>query len=83
MWRTSWSDALYSRSSVEAKRLDSVLRSVLYASYSGEPMTSSCLVFSTLTLHRLETLTGLSTVRAYRDQVMRRFQLKTLASHSP
>ncbi|KAF8500114.1 multidrug resistance-associated ABC transporter [Gautieria morchelliformis] len=39
----------YRRTSVEAKRLDSLLRSALYASYS-------------------ETLTGLSTVRAYREQ---------------
>ncbi|KAF8580407.1 multidrug resistance-associated ABC transporter [Ramaria rubella] len=39
----------YRRSSVEAKRLDSLLRSALYASYS-------------------ETLTGLSTVRAYGAQ---------------
>ncbi|KAH9919495.1 multidrug resistance-associated ABC transporter [Epithele typhae] len=39
----------YRRSSVEAKRIDSLLRSLLYASYS-------------------ETLTGLSTVRAYRWQ---------------
>ncbi|KAI0701736.1 multidrug resistance-associated ABC transporter [Earliella scabrosa] len=39
----------YRRSSVEMKRLDSLLRSYLYASYS-------------------ETLTGLSTVRAYRSQ---------------
>ncbi|KAI0646268.1 multidrug resistance-associated ABC transporter [Trametes meyenii] len=39
----------YRRSSVEAKRLDSLLRSILYSSYS-------------------ETLTGLSTVRAYRSQ---------------
>ncbi|KAM5532134.1 hypothetical protein V8D89_014227 [Ganoderma adspersum] len=39
----------YRRTSVEAKRLDSNLRSVLYASYT-------------------ETLTGLSTVRAYRSQ---------------
>ncbi|EIW55759.1 multidrug resistance-associated ABC transporter [Trametes versicolor FP-101664 SS1] len=39
----------YRRSSVEAKRLDSLLRSALYSSYS-------------------ETLTGLSTVRAYRSQ---------------
>ncbi|KAI1798260.1 multidrug resistance-associated ABC transporter [Ganoderma leucocontextum] len=39
----------YRRSSVEAKRLDSNLRSILYASYT-------------------ETLTGLSTVRAYRSQ---------------
>ncbi|GJJ12857.1 hypothetical protein Clacol_007102 [Clathrus columnatus] len=41
--------AFYRRSSIEAKRLDSVLRSALYASYS-------------------ETLTGLSTVRAYQEQ---------------
>ncbi|OBZ77828.1 Oligomycin resistance ATP-dependent permease YOR1 [Grifola frondosa] len=39
----------YRRSSVETKRLDSLLRSALYASYS-------------------ETLTGLSTVRAYNGQ---------------
>ncbi|KAI0826665.1 multidrug resistance-associated ABC transporter [Trametes gibbosa] len=39
----------YRRSSVEAKRLDSLLRSALYSAYS-------------------ETLTGLSTVRAYRSQ---------------
>ncbi|KAF5360312.1 hypothetical protein D9758_009126 [Tetrapyrgos nigripes] len=39
----------YRRSSVEVKRLDSLMRSVFYSSYS-------------------ETLTGLSTIRAYRDQ---------------
>ncbi|GJE92383.1 multidrug resistance-associated ABC transporter [Phanerochaete sordida] len=39
----------YRRTSVETKRLDSLMRSALYASYS-------------------ETLTGLSTVRAYREQ---------------
>ncbi|KAI0701717.1 multidrug resistance-associated ABC transporter [Earliella scabrosa] len=39
----------YRRSSVEVKRLDALLRSYLYSSYS-------------------ETLTGLSTVRAYRSQ---------------
>ncbi|KAI0659143.1 multidrug resistance-associated ABC transporter [Cubamyces menziesii] len=39
----------YRRTSVETKRLDSLLRSALYAAYS-------------------ETLTGLSTVRAYRSQ---------------
>ncbi|KAF8815566.1 multidrug resistance-associated ABC transporter [Phlegmacium glaucopus] len=39
----------YRRSSVETKRLDSLLRSILYGSYS-------------------ETLTGLSTIRAYREQ---------------
>ncbi|KAF7373644.1 Oligomycin resistance ATP-dependent permease YOR1 [Mycena sanguinolenta] len=39
----------YRRSSVEVKRLDSLMRSRLYASYT-------------------ETLTGLSTIRAYREQ---------------
>ncbi|EJU01834.1 hypothetical protein DACRYDRAFT_22209 [Dacryopinax primogenitus] len=39
----------YRRTSVEVKRMDSILRSNLYASYS-------------------ETLTGLATVRAYREQ---------------
>ncbi|KAJ2916152.1 hypothetical protein MD484_g4261, partial [Candolleomyces efflorescens] len=39
----------YRRTSVEAKRWDSVLRSILYAAYS-------------------ESLTGLSTIRAYREQ---------------
>ncbi|KAJ7746241.1 multidrug resistance-associated ABC transporter [Mycena metata] len=39
----------YRRSSVETKRLDSLMRSALYASYT-------------------ETLTGLSTIRAYRAQ---------------
>ncbi|RDB25946.1 Multidrug resistance-associated protein 1 [Hypsizygus marmoreus] len=39
----------YRRTSVETKRLDSLLRSALYSSYS-------------------ETLTGLSTIRAYREQ---------------
>ncbi|KAJ7607370.1 multidrug resistance-associated ABC transporter [Roridomyces roridus] len=41
----------YRRSSVETKRLDSLMRSALYASYS-------------------ETLTGLSTIRAYREQAV-------------
>ena len=40
----------YRKTSVETKRLDSLMRSALYASYQ-------------------ETLTGLSTVRAYRQQV--------------
>lgn len=43
------SAAYYRRSSVETKRLDALLRSTLYGSYS-------------------ETLTGLSTIRAYRQQ---------------
>ena len=42
--------SFYRRSSVETKRLDSLMRSALYAAYS-------------------ETLTGLATVRAYREQV--------------
>jgi ABC-type multidrug transport system fused ATPase/permease subunit len=42
--------AFYRRTSREAKRLDSVLRSLLYASYT-------------------EALTGLSTIRAFREQV--------------
>ncbi|GJJ12903.1 hypothetical protein Clacol_007149 [Clathrus columnatus] len=41
--------SFYRRTSIEVKRLDSTLRSALYASYS-------------------ETLTGLSTVRAYQEQ---------------
>ncbi|KAJ7658484.1 multidrug resistance-associated ABC transporter [Mycena rosella] len=40
----------YRHSSVETKRLDSLMRSALYASYS-------------------ETLTGLATIRAYREQM--------------
>ncbi|KAG6916304.1 hypothetical protein DXG01_007461 [Tephrocybe rancida] len=43
------SSVFYRRTSVETKRLDSMLRSVMYGSYS-------------------ETLTGLSTIRAYREQ---------------
>ncbi|KAJ3915478.1 multidrug resistance-associated ABC transporter [Lentinula edodes] len=43
----------YRRSSVETKRLDSLMRSALYSSYS-------------------ETLTGLSTIRAYREQASAR-----------
>ncbi|KAF8962130.1 multidrug resistance-associated ABC transporter [Flammula alnicola] len=41
--------AYYRRSSVETKRLDSLMRSILYGSFS-------------------ETLTGLATIRAYREQ---------------
>lgn len=57
----------YRRTSVEAKRLDSLMRSALYSSYSGEDPLPACAP------HRLtalaETLTGLSTVRAYGEQV--------------
>ena len=60
--------ALYYRaSSVETKRLDSLLRSNLYASYSG-----TCRIRgwpSRILIQLVETLTGLSTVRAYRSQV--------------
>ncbi|KAF9466008.1 multidrug resistance-associated ABC transporter [Collybia nuda] len=45
----SLASVYYRRSSVETKRLDSLLRSALYSSFS-------------------ETLTGLSTIRAYREQ---------------
>jgi ATP-binding cassette subfamily C (CFTR/MRP) protein 1 len=40
----------YRRTSIEVKRLDSILRSLLYAAFS-------------------EALTGLGTIRAYREQV--------------
>ncbi|KAF5370913.1 hypothetical protein D9615_009789 [Tricholomella constricta] len=43
------SSVFYRRTSVETKRLDSLLRSIMYGSYS-------------------ETLTGLATIRAYREQ---------------
>jgi ATP-binding cassette, subfamily C (CFTR/MRP), member 1 len=57
----------YRRTSVETKRMDSLLRSALYASYSGGfvfalPAMSLNAVFS-------ETLTGLATIRAYGKQV--------------
>ena len=56
----------YRRTSVETKRLDSLMRSALYASYSGRfGHLSSWLL---LTLYS-ETLTGLSTVRGYGEQV--------------
>lgn len=56
----------YRRTSVETKRLDSLMRSALYSSYSGKPHFSNLHVPATDTI--LETLTGLSTVRAYREQ---------------
>lgn len=42
--------AFYRKTSVESKRLDSLMRSALYSSYT-------------------ETLTGLTTIRAYGEQV--------------
>lgn len=60
----------YRRSSVETKRLDSLMRSALYASYSG---MFSCLEKESFLFDAVntcaETLTGLSTIRAYREQV--------------
>ncbi|KAF7982734.1 hypothetical protein HWV62_26606 [Athelia sp. TMB] len=57
----------YRRTSVETKRLDSLLRSTLYGSFSGE-----CPFIlrngQALTISNAETLTGLSTVRAYKSQ---------------
>ena len=59
----------YRRSSVETKRLDSLMRSALYSSYSGKE--STVWNVSTSWNSDLETLTGLSTIRAYREQVWR------------
>lgn len=53
----------YRRTSVETKRLDSLMRSALYAAFSGIYL-SSCL--DNILLFT-ETLTGLSTLRAYRE----------------
>ena len=56
----------YRRSPVEVKRLDALLRSYLYSSYSG---MSPAAAAAHIELTRCaETLTGLSTVRAYRSQ---------------
>ncbi|KAE9399630.1 multidrug resistance-associated ABC transporter [Gymnopus androsaceus JB14] len=53
----------YRRTSVETKRLDSLMRSALYSSYS-------------------ETLTGLSTIRAYRKQILHDHIYSALVGHS-
>jgi len=56
----------YRRTSVETKRLEAILRSILYASYSGAVSPTEMMQTSET---GLETLTGLSTIRAYREQV--------------
>lgn len=57
----------YRRTSVETKRLDSLMRSALYASYTGKVSCKSiCCLTQTFST---ETLTGLATVRAYKSQV--------------
>ncbi|KAJ7457054.1 multidrug resistance-associated ABC transporter [Mycena latifolia] len=56
----------YRRSSVETKRLDSLMRSALYASYSGE--SHDFIAMEPWLISRLETLTGLATIRAYGEQ---------------
>jgi RsiW-degrading membrane proteinase PrsW (M82 family) len=56
----------YRRSSVETKRLDALLRSNLYGSYSGMSLVGA---IQHCQPNFAETLTGLSTVRAYRQQV--------------
>ena len=62
----------YRRSSVETKRLDSLLRSILYGSYSGNLFLLSILdLIAEMYPTILETLTGLSTIRAYREQAGR------------
>lgn len=57
----------YCRTSVETKRLESVIRSVLYGSYSGEPI--KFVRFIRPNHMYTETLTGLSTIRAFQGQV--------------
>ena len=59
--------SFYRRSSVETKRLGSLMRSILYGSLTG----TASIYQSGTAAHvypRLETLTGLSTIRAYREQ---------------
>jgi uncharacterized protein YybS (DUF2232 family) len=59
----------YRRTSVETKRLDSVMRSTLYGSYSGQFLLFYLACDDADSMRILtETLTGLSTVRAYKDQ---------------
>ena len=60
----------YRRSSVETKRLDSLLRSILYGSYSGNIFLLLIPDLAEMFSPILETLTGLSTIRAYREQVV-------------
>ena len=56
----------YRRSSVETKRLDSLMRSVLYGSFSGQCFLKNC--SDPPWWLASETLTGLATIRAYREQ---------------
>lgn len=59
----------YRRSSVETKRLDSLNRSMLYASYTGKlPVFNFNISANAHAIH-IETLTGLSSIRAYGVQV--------------
>jgi ATP-binding cassette, subfamily C (CFTR/MRP), member 1 len=58
----------YRRTSVETKRMDSLLRSALYASYSG-PSLAYFQPMVLMYLFLAETLTGLATIRAYGEQV--------------
>ncbi|KAH8103355.1 multidrug resistance-associated ABC transporter [Cristinia sonorae] len=56
----------YRRTSVETKRLDSLMRSTLYASYSGQ--RSLIKIRAKLIELPTESLTGLSTIRGYSEQ---------------
>ena len=69
----------YRRTSVETKRLDSILRSVLYGSYSGQLVHCPSLNDADQMGYSTETLTGLSTIRAYRDQVRTSLRLNYIA----
>lgn len=62
----------YRRTSVEAKRLDSLARSNFYSSFSGIVRLSQ---HDFRVNYLIETLTGIATVRAYRDEVRDPFSL--------
>ncbi len=57
----------YRRTSVETKRLGSLMRSAFYSSYSGLSLITHNEI-QVLTVC-LETLAGLATIRAFREQV--------------
>ncbi|KAG9227354.1 hypothetical protein CCMSSC00406_0004107 [Pleurotus cornucopiae] len=58
----------YRRTSIETKRLDSLMRSRLYASYSGSYNPSHDRAMTYAGMPPIEALTGLPTIRAHRIQ---------------